>query len=86
MRTNSTDSVAKEMGTFSIRKIANIRSDLDNHSPQVCRVDFNDSEIDLPLSKFDFLSQEEVHDLICTFKRKTCSLDPRFLQNLFSNA
>ena len=30
--------LANEMGAFFIRKIANIRSDLDNHSPQVCRV------------------------------------------------
>ena len=65
-----------EMGIVFIRKIANIRSDLDNHSPHVCRVDSNDSKIDLPLSKFDLLSQEEVHDLIRTFKKKTCSLDP----------
>ena len=34
------------------------------------------TEIDLPLSKFDLLSQEEVHDLIRTSKKKTCSLDP----------
>ena len=63
------------MGTFFIRKIANIRSDLDNHSPQVCRVDSNDSKIDLPLSKFDLLPQEQVHDLIRTSKKKTCFFD-----------
>ena len=68
--------LANEMDTFFIRKIANIRSYLDNHSPQVCRVDSNDSKIDLPLSKFDLLSQEEVHDLIRISKKKTCSLDP----------
>ena len=65
-----------ELGTFFIRKIANIRSDLDNRSPQVCRVDSNESTIELPLSKFDLLSQEEVHDLIRASKKKTCSLDP----------
>ena len=70
--------LADEMGTFFIRKIANICSDLDNHSLQVCRVDSNDSKINFPLSKFDLLPQEEVHDLICkcTSKKKTCSLDP----------
>lgn len=36
----------------------------------------NDSTIDLPLSKFVLLSQEEVHDLILASKKKTCSLDP----------
>ena len=34
--------LANEMGAFFIRKIANIRSDLDNHSPQVCRVGSNE--------------------------------------------
>ena len=68
--------LANELGTFFIRKIANIRSDLDNHSPQVCRVDSNDSTIELPLSKFDLLSQEEVRDLVRASKKKTCSLDP----------
>ena len=68
--------LANELGTFFIRKIANIRSDLDNRSPQVCRVDSNDSTIELPLSKFDLLSQEEVHDLIRASKKKTCCLDP----------
>ena len=34
--------LANEMGAFFIRKIANIRSDLDNHPPQVCRVGSND--------------------------------------------
>ncbi|KAK2572678.1 hypothetical protein P5673_001657, partial [Acropora cervicornis] len=32
-------------------KIANIRSDLDNHSPQVCRVGSSGCNIDLPISK-----------------------------------
>ena len=66
--------LANEMGTFFNREIANIRSDLDNHSPQVCRVGSSDCNIDLPL--FDLLSQEEVHDLICASTKKTCSLDP----------
>ena len=47
--------LANELGTFFIGKIANFRSDLDNHSPQVCRVDSNDSTIELPLSKFELL-------------------------------
>ena len=71
--------LANEMGTFFIRKIANIRSDLDNHPPQVCRVgsnDYNDCKIDLPISKFNLLSQEEVHDLIRASNKKTCCLDP----------
>ena len=68
--------LANEMGTFFNRKIATIRSDLDNHSPHVCRVGSSDCNIDLPISKFDLLSQEEVHDLICAFTKKTCSLDP----------
>ena len=68
--------LANELGTFFIRKIANIRSDLDNHVPQVCRVDSNDPTIELPLSKFDLLSQEEVCDLVLASKKKTCSLVP----------
>ena len=71
--------LANEMGAFFIRKIANIRSDLDNHPPQVCRVgsnDSNDCKIDLPISKFNLLSQEEVHDLIRASNKKTCCLDP----------
>ena len=68
--------LANEMGIFFIRKIANIRSDLDNHSPQVCRVGSNDYKIYLPISKFELLSQEEMHDLIRASKKKTCSLDP----------
>ena len=71
--------LANEMGAFFIRKIANIRSDLDNHPPQVCRVgsnDYNDCKIDLPISKFNLLSQEEVHDLIRASNKKPCCLDP----------
>ena len=71
--------LANEMGAFFIRKIANIRSDLDNHPPQVCRVgsnDYNDCKIDLPIPKFNLLSQEEVHDLIRASNKKTCCLDP----------
>ena len=68
--------LSNKFGTFFMRKIANIRSDLDNHSPKVCRVDSNDPTIELPLSKFDLLSQEEVRDLVCASKKKTCSLDP----------
>ena len=59
--------------------IANIRSDLDNHPPQVCSVgsnDSNDGQIDLPISKFNLLSQQEVHDLIRASNKKTCCLDP----------
>ena len=71
--------LANEMGAFFIRKIANIRSDLDNHPPQICSVgsnDYNDCKIDLPISKFNLLSQEEVHDLIRASNKKTCCLDP----------
>ena len=71
--------LANETGAFFIRKIANICSDLDNHPPQVCRVgsnDSNDCKIDLPISKFNLLSQEEVHDLIRASNKKTCCLDP----------
>ena len=71
--------LANEMGAFFIRKIAIIRSNLDNHQPQVCRVgsnDSNDCKVDLPISKFNLLSQEEVHDLIRASKKKTCCLDP----------
>ena len=68
--------LANEMGTFFNRKIATIRSNLDNHSPQVCRVGSSDCNIDLPISKFDLVSQEEVHDLICASTKKTFSLDP----------
>ena len=71
--------LAKEMVAFFIRKIANIRSVLDNHPPQVCRVgstDSNDCKIDLPICKFNLLSQEEVHDLIRASNKKTCCLDP----------
>ena len=68
--------LANEMGTFFNRKIATIRSDLDNHSPQFCRVGSSDCNIDVPISKFDLLSQEEVHDLICASTKKTSSLDP----------
>ena len=68
--------LANEMGTFFNRKIATIRCDLDNHSPQVCRVGSSDCNIDLPISKFDLLSLEEVHDLICPSTKKTFSLDP----------
>ena len=68
--------LANQNGTFFNRKIATIRSDLDNHSPQVCSVGSCDCNIDLPISKFDLLSQEEVHDLICASTKKTCSLDP----------
>ena len=32
--------------------------------------------IELPLSKFDLLSREEVRDLVLASKKKTCSLDP----------
>ena len=71
--------LGNKLGAFFIRKIANIRSDLDNHPPQVCRVgsnDSNDCKIDLPISKFNLLSQEEVHDLIRASNKKTCCLDP----------
>ena len=73
------EQLANEMGAFFIRKIANIRCDLDNHPPQVCRVgsnDSNDCKIDLPITKFNLLSQEEVHDLIHASNKKTCCLDP----------
>ena len=39
-------------------------------------MDSNDPTIELPLSKFDLLSQEEVRDLVRASKKKTCSLDP----------
>ena len=68
--------LANETGAFFIRKIANICSDLDNHPPQVCRVGSNDCKIDLPISKFNLLSQEEVYDLIRTSNKKTCCLHP----------
>ena len=68
--------LANEMGAFFIRKIANIRSDLDNQPPKVCRVGSNDCKIDLPISKFNLLSQEEVYDLIRTSNKKTCCLHP----------
>ena len=71
--------LANEMGAFFIRKIANIRSDLDIHPPQVCRVgstDSNDCKIDLPISRLNLLFQEEVHDLIRASNKKTCCLDP----------
>ena len=71
--------IANEIGAFFIRKIANIRSELDNRPPQVCRVgsnDSNDCKIDFPISKFNLLSQEEVHDLIRASNKKTCCLDP----------
>ena len=68
--------LANEMGAFFIRKIANIRSDLDNHPPQVCSVGSNDCKIDLPISKFNLLSQQEVHDLIRASNKKTCCVDP----------
>ena len=67
------------MGALFIRKMANIRSDLDNHPPQVCSVrsnDSNDCKIDLPISKFNLLTQQEVHDLIHASNKKTCCLDP----------
>ena len=68
--------LANETGAFFIRKIANICSDLDNHPPQVCRVGSNDCKIDLPISKFNLFSQEEVYDLIRTSNKKTCCLHP----------
>ena len=68
--------LANEMGAFFIRKIANIRSDLDNDPPQVCSVGSNDCKIDLPISKFNLLSQQEVHDLIRASNNKICCLDP----------
>ena len=68
--------LSNEMGVFFNRKIATICSDLDNQSSQVCRVGSSDCNIDLPISKFDLLSQEEVHDLICASSKKTFSLDP----------
>ena len=68
--------LANEMGAFFIRKIANIRSDLDNHPPQVCSVGSNDCKIDLPISKFNLLSQQEVNDLIRASNKKICCLDP----------
>ena len=71
------------MGTFFIRKIANIRSDLDNHLPQVCRVDSNDSKTDLPLSKFVFIISgggarldpyiQEKDSFLGSDSHKTCS-------------
>ena len=66
--------LANEMGTFFNRKIAIIRSDLDNHSPQVCRVGFSDCNIDIPISKL-FVISVEVHDLFCASTKKTFSLD-----------
>ena len=71
--------LANAMGAFFIRKIANIRFDLDNHPPQVCSVvsnDSNDCKIDLPISKFNWLCQQEVHDLTRASNKKTCFLDP----------
>ena len=67
--------LANEMCTVFNRKIATICSDLDNHSSQVCRVGSSDCNIDLPISKFDLLSQEEVHGLICASSKRTFSLD-----------
>ena len=45
--------IANEIGAFFIRRIANVRSHHDNHSPQVCTVGSNDFKIDLAISKFN---------------------------------
>ena len=51
--------LANAMGTLFNRKIANIHSDRDNHSPQVCRVGSSECNIDLTISK-----------LICYVRRR----------------
>ena len=52
--------LANEMGMFFIKKIADIRLDLDNHDKQQASIghDSNDIEIDSLLFKFSSLSQE----------------------------
>ena len=66
------------MGMFFIKKIADIRLDLDNHDKQQASTDrvSNDIEIDFLLFKFSSLSQEEVHDLVRASSKKSCGLDP----------
>ena len=66
------------MGMFFIKKIADIRLDLDNHDKQQASTDrvSNDIEIDSLLFKFSSLSQEEVHDLVRASSKKSCGLDP----------
>ena len=63
---------------FFIKKIADIRLDLDNHDKQQASTDrvSNDIEIDSLLFKFSSLSQEEVHDLVRASSEKSCGLDP----------
>ena len=58
--------LANEMGTFLIKKIADIRLDHDNHDKQQASTDrdSDDIETDSLLFKFSSLSQEEVHDLV----------------------
>ena len=70
--------LANEMGMFFVKKIADIRSDLDNPDKQRVLTDLvsNDIEIDSPLDKFSSLSQEEVHDLVRASSKKSCGLDP----------
>ena len=52
--------LANEMGMFFIKKIADIRLDLDNHDKQQASIghDSNDIKIDSLLFKFSSLSQE----------------------------
>ena len=66
------------MGMFFIKKIADIRLDLDNHDKQQASTDrvSHDIEIDSLLFKFSSLSQEEVHDLVRASSEKSCGLDP----------
>ena len=70
--------LASEMSMFFIKKIADIRLDLDNHDKQQASTDrdSNDIEIDSLLFKFSSLSQEEVHDLVRASSKKSCGLDP----------
>ena len=70
--------LANEMSMFLIKKIADIRLDLDNHDKQQASTDrvSHDIEIDSLLFKFSSLSQEEVHDLVRASSKKSCGLDP----------
>ena len=70
--------LANEMSMFLIKKIADIRLDLDNHDKQQASTDrvSHDIEIDSLLFKFSSLSQEEVHDLVRAASKKSCGLDP----------
>ena len=70
--------LTNEMGMFFIKKIADIRLDLDNHDKQQASTDrVSNYIVDIvDIHASSLVLSQEVHDLVRTSGEKSCGLDP----------